>query len=193
MVSSILSLLNGNSFLVFFFAAKVRPKSPVLWITIGAFVLVYIFYNAFVENLINLLNETDSIYSNYESMLIEKDQGAHALRFGLTAIPCVLGLLFWRQLSCQREDAGILLNLSIINALFMFIATKHWIFARFSMFFGIYNILLWPEILRCFESKSRQFLRLGIMAVYFVYFWLIVHTDSNLLPYRSWLFGGVYH
>ena len=179
--------------LVFFYASKVRPKSPVLWLTILVFALIYLFYNAFVESLINLLNETDSIYAGYESMLIAKDQGANALRFGLAAVPGILGLLFWKQLSLQRDDAGILLNLSIINALFMLIATKHWIFARFSMFFGIYNILLWPEILKCFEPKSRQIMRLGVIAVYFVYFWLIVHTDSNLLPYESWLFGGVFH
>lgn len=179
--------------LVFFFSTKVRPTSPVLWITIGAFALIYIFYNAFVENLINLLNATDSIYADYEDWLVMQDQGANALRFGLAAVPGIMGLLFWKQLRQQREDAGTLLNLSIINALFMLIATKHWIFARFSMFFGIYNILLWPEILKCFEPQSRRFMRWGVMAVYFVYFWLIVHTDSNLLPYESWLFGGVYH
>lgn len=179
--------------IVFFFAAMVKPKSPVLWLVIGGFALIYIFYNSFVENLINVLNETGSVYSNYEDWLMLQDQGANFLRFGLAAVPCVMGLLFWRQLQHQREDANILLNLSIINTLFMLIATKHWIFARFSMFFGIYNILLWPELLKCFDPQSRKVLRWGVMAVYFVYFWLIVHTDSNLLPYRSWLFGGVYY
>ena len=59
-------------------------------------------------------------------------------------------------------------------------------------FFGIYNILLWPRILACFEPKSKKIMTAGVVAVYFLYFWLIVHTDSNLLPYRSWLFGGTY-
>ena len=179
--------------LVFLLVPRVRPRSPLLWLVIGGFVLIYLFYNSFVENLINVLNQTGSVYSNYEEWLMLQDQGANFFRFALAAVPTVFGFLFWRQLRTQREDIHILLNLSIVNALFMLIATRHWIFARFSMFFGIYNILLWPEILKCFDKKSRPIVLAGVMAVYFVYFWLIVHTDSNLLPYRSWIFGGVYH
>ena len=186
-VSSVVVLI------AFLYAAKVRPASPFMWLIIAAFVAAYFFYDTFIEMLINLLNQTGSVYTNYEESLMLQDQGANILRFGLAAVPGVLGLCFWRQLRHQREDVGILLNLSIVNALFMLIATRHWIFARFCMFLGIYNILLWPEILKCFEPKSRRYVLLGVIAVYFVYFWLLVHTDSELLPYQSWMFGGVYY
>lgn len=177
---------------VCFLAHRARPHTPLLGLSVGGFVLIYLLYDVFVANLIRFLTETGLPYSIYGEWLMAQDQGAHVLRFALAAVPPLLGLLFWRQLRAQREDAHILLYLSVVNALLMLIATKNWIFARLSMFFGLYNVLLWPELLKCFDKKSRTVMLVGVITVYFVYFWLIVHTDSNLLPYRSWLFGGVY-
>ena len=178
--------------LVFIFAVYVRPAGVVMFIKAAAFFAAFLFYNEFVEQLINTMNSSGSIYAHYEDMLSVENQGANILRFGLAAVPPVFGFYAWRNLRQQRSDAGILLNISIINALFMLLATCHWIFARFCMFFGIYNILLWPEIIKCFEPKSKRLLTTGVILVYFVYFCLIVHTDSNLLPYQSWAFGGTY-
>lgn len=178
--------------LAFLFAVYTKPGSVFTWSLIGLFSLAYFNFSRFSGWLIAALHRADSVYANYEDFLSQLDLGANFLRFALAAVPVVLGGLAWHILKRQRSDAGVLLNLSIINALFMLISTRNWIFARFSMFFGIYNILLWPELLTCFEPKSKRLMTLGVVGVYFVYFWLIVHTDSNLLPYRSWLFGGTY-
>ncbi len=178
--------------LAFLFSAHTKPGSIFTWALILIFSILYLNYSSFSEWLISALQRSESIYANYEESLSQYDIGSNFLRFALTAVPVFLGCYAWKVMKRQRTDAGILLNLSIINALFMLISTKNWIFARFSMFFGIYNILLWPEIIKCFNRKSKQIIVIGVICVYFVYFWLIVHTDSNLLPYRSWLFGGTY-
>ena len=179
-------------FLVFLFAAYARPGKGMFWTVIIIFSGVYLFYNSLIDAFVTTLIESGSAYANYEETLARLDLGANFLRFALTAVPVLFGCFAWKNLRQQREDAGMLLNISLINALFMLLATRNWIFARICMFFGIYNILLWPEILKCFEKKSRILMTWGVMIVYFAYFWLIVHTDSNLLPYESWLFGGVY-
>lgn len=178
--------------LAFLFAVYVKPGSVLTWVLIGFFALLYFNFASFAGWLVTALQNADSVYANYEESLSQFDIGANFLRFALTAVPVIIGGIAWRILKGQRKDAGVLLNLSILNALFMLLSTRNWIFARFSMFFGIYNILLWPELLKCFEPKSKRLMTLGVICVYFIYFWLIVHTDSNLLPYRSWLFGGTY-
>ena len=179
-------------FLVFLFAAYARPGKGLFWAVILVFSGVYLLYNNLIDAFITTLIESGSAYANYEETLARLDLGANFLRFALTAVPVLFGCFAWKYLRQQREDVGMLLNISLINALFMLLATRNWIFARICMFFGIYNILLWPEILKCFEKKSRILMTWGVVIVYFAYFWLIVHTDSNLLPYRSWLFGGTY-
>lgn len=178
--------------LVFFYSAYVPPKSLISILIAAIFGGLVILYGDFAVQLVNALNATDSMYTNYEDTLVLADQGANVLRFGLVTVPVAISTLIWPVLKRQRSDIGILWNISFINALFMLLATRHWIFARFCMFFGIYNTLLWPEIIKCFEPRSRRLMLAGVMTVYFLYFWLIVHTDSNLLPYKSWLFGGIY-
>ena len=178
--------------LVFLYAAYMPPRSVAPVFVLGLFASFVVLYSDFAESLVDMLYAADSLYANYEDTLMLTGQGANILRFGLAAVPVVFSICIWPVLRRQREDVGILWNISFFNAMFMMLATRHWLFARFCMFFGIYNVLLWPEILKCFDRKSRQLVLLGVVAVYFLYFWLIVHTDSNLLPYRSWLFGGVY-
>ena len=176
----------------FIFARYFKPRSWANILLVSVFLVIYLNFGFFSDYLIDFLISSNSRYSNYETTLSQTDLGANILRFGLTAVPPIFSIMLWRLLKQTGRDTGTLVNLSIINACFMMIATKNWIFARFCMFFGIYNILLWPRILECFEPKSKRFVTIGVVAVYFLYFWLIVHTDSNLLPYRSWLFGGTY-
>lgn len=178
--------------LVFLYAVYVPPRSVVSVLVLMVFVGFVVLYNDFAQHLVELLYAADSLYTNYEDTLALSGQGANVLRFGLAAVPVVLSVCVWPVLQRQRKDIGILWNISFFNSMFMMLATRHWLFARFCMFFGVFNVLLWPEILKCFERRSRQLMLLGVLAVYFLYFWMIVHVDSNLLPYRSWLFGGVY-
>lgn len=176
----------------FFYAYYVKPRSWINLVLICCFLFIFLNFGSFSNGLIELLSSSESSYSKYETMLLQADLGANVLRFALTAVPPLISMIWWPYLKKTDREAGTLVNLSLINACFMFLATKNWIFARFCMFFGIYNILLWPYILECFEPKSKRLMAASIVVVYFSYFWLIVHTDSNLLPYQSWLFGGVY-
>ena len=179
-------------FAAFVFSYYIKPKSLGTILLVSAFLFIFLQFESFSKHLVDFLISSESNYANYETTLSQTDMGANILRFGLTAVPAILSIVFWRYLKLQGKDAEILVNLSVINSCFMLIATKNWVFARFCMFFGIYNILLWPRILDCFEPRSKRMMTAGVIVVYFVYFWLIVHTDSNLLPYQSWLFGGVY-
>ena len=178
--------------LVFLFAACFPARSAISLLVVLAFSACVFMYGNFADYLIGALNATESKYINYEDTLAAAGYGANVLRFGLAAVPVLFGWFTWPVLRRQREDVSILWNISLINAMFMLLSTRHWLFSRFSMFFGVFNVLLWPEIIKCFDQKSRQLMTFGVLAVYFLYFWLIVHVDSNLLPYRSWLFGGVY-
>lgn len=194
-LTAIATGLHASSYiilLVFLYSVYVPPKSIISILIAVFFGGLVLLYRDFAVHLVNLLNATDSKYTNYEDTLVMIDQGANFLRFGLSAVPVVFATFAWPVLKRQRADVGILWNLSFVNALFMLVATSHWLFARFCMFFSIFNVLLWPEIIKCFDRRSRQLMLFGVIVVYFLYFWLIVHTDSNLLPYRSWLFGGVY-
>lgn len=178
--------------LVYLFAVYTRPGGIVTWLMVIGCGVIYVGYDSFASGLVQFLVDTDSVYSNYEQMLANADSGANILRFALTLVPVLVSILTWSVLPKLRRDVGMLVNISLVNSLFMMIATKHWIFARFCMFFGVYNVLLWPELLDCFDKRSKELATWVVVAVYFVYFLLIVRVDSNLLPYRSWLFGGVY-
>ena len=140
----------------FLYSAYVNPRSWYNIILIGAFFAAFVFFNSFSDILIDLLVSSESRYATFESTLQQSGLGANVLRFGLTAVPVIFSLVLWRYLSQRGKDAGILVNLSLINSGFMLLATRNWIFARFCMFFGIFNILLWPKILSCFAGRMRS-------------------------------------
>ncbi len=173
-------------------AARVRPGSAVMWLGAAAFLFCFLFYGDFAALLTELLERSGSAYAHYGGWLTRNDLGAHPLRFALCAVPALGGLLLLPCLEDGDGDPASLVNLSVLNALFLLLATRCWLFARLSIFFGLYDLLLWPRLIHCFDRPGRKLLYAGVGAVYFLYFWLIVHTDSHLLPYRSVLFGGVF-
>ena len=132
------------------------------------------------------MSNSDGRYSTmYGDMLLEAGSGANILRLVVACIPVVISFVFYKQLKRTRKDIDILINFSVINMLLMLLATRHWLFARFSIYFDVYNIILIPQFVYIFKEKDRKLVRLVIYVLFFFYMYVLLHVDSELLPYKT--------
>lgn len=147
--------------------------------------IIYLFFAPAIGTLLNMVSSENRYASMYGRILIESGNGANALRLLVAFTPVFVSFIFYNQLKQTRKDIDILINFSVINMLFTLLATRHWLFARFSIYFDIYNIILIPQFVHIFMKKDRKLVKLIIYVLFFCYMYVLLHVDSELLPYRT--------
>jgi transmembrane protein EpsG len=171
------------SILFYFFVIK-PFKSKMNLIIPAFFILASIFFNQFLSGLFLVLEGT-AYGEQYNDWFATQDKGAHFLRFIVALVPLFLGVIFYEKIKRTRVDVDILLNISLLNAMLMLLALKDFIFARFTIFTDLYVIFLLPLFLKVFKRKDYLIVGYVILLCYFVYMYLLLPVDSNLLPYRT--------
>lgn len=119
-------------------------------------------------------------YSNYNY----SDGGINILRVLVALVPVLLSFVFYKKLSKNNSKIDILINMSLLNLVFLLFGTQMTVLARISNYFAIFNTLLIPEIANLFKGNDKV-LFIGItLILFFIYMVLILPVDSNLLPYE---------
>lgn len=145
----------------------------------------FIFYIKLVELLMKILEGT-KIYNDYNKTLILYGAGSNFLRFLVALVPVILSLIYYKSINKDNDiRLDILMNLSLINAMVMLIGSRHWIFARFLMYFELYNLILYPIIFTKINKKDSRLIYYLLIVFYLVYCILLLKSgDSNIIPYR---------
>jgi len=150
----------------------------------GAFIL----YSGFIESLFSLLD--GSQYGHYDSVLKSTDNGANIFRILVWAVPIVSWYLFRGKFEQTWPEGKYVLRLSFIGFLFAVLALKNASIYRICMYFDIYNILIVPRLATIFRGKVNYVIYYCIFVCYFLYSYMLLPYDSNLLPYRFYnIFG----
>lgn len=165
----------------------VRRKAwgKVMLSVIAGGVITYLFFAPVIGAFLETSSSENRYASMYGDVLLQGGNGANVLRLLVAVLPVLISFVFYKQLKRTRRDIDILINFSVINMLFMLLATRHWLFARFSIYFDIYNIILIPQFVYIFKEKDRKLAKLIIYALFFVYMYVLLHVDSELLPYKT--------
>jgi transmembrane protein EpsG len=65
----------------------------------------------------------------------------------------------------------------------MVVATKNWIFARFDIYFGLYNLILISWIIKLISNRHRAFIYMILVICYLAYFYyeqvITLHIQYN--------------
>lgn len=175
------------------FHASALIMIPVYHITRGKFksfkniVMVFIFlaitlfYNGFLDGFFEVIGDTQ--YSEYTTIISASGEGVSILRFLVYLVPIIVSFLFYKNIS-NKEDLDYILNISLIGMLIMMVSLRHWIFARFSIYFDLYYILLIPKLTTISDKKGNRLIYYIIVICYFVYsIKLLLAGDSRILPY----------
>ncbi|MBT2657083.1 EpsG family protein [Bacillus sp. ISL-18] len=191
-------LFNGNwkaYFLVILIAAQFHNTAYILlpiyflvrrkaWSASTLFLLIIaigivIGFNEFSTVLFSALEDTQ--YGGYKDIVYG---GANIIRVFVYAVPIVIAYFGREKLSNINENSDYIINMCILGFVFMIISTQDWIFARFTFYFGLYNIILISWVTKLFNFKDEKLIYFLIIVFYFLYFYYENVISLNII-YKS--------
>lgn len=179
------SMIHNSAFIMiplYYFVRKPFFRRANLYVT-----LVFIGLNLFFDRVLNLFFKILSFtpYAHYTDWFLIPGKEAHVLRLLVALAPLLVSILLYNRLKGRRLDLDVLMNFSLLNALVMLLATRNWIFARFTPYFELFNLVLIPHFLTIRDTGFRRFLLLMIVGLYLVLMLLLLPRESNLVPYQT--------
>ncbi|MBZ5749705.1 EpsG family protein [Metabacillus rhizolycopersici] len=162
-----------------YFIVRREAWTKVTFLLLTFAILIVVGFDQFSKVLFSALE--DSQYGNYSNFA---EGGANKIRVLVDAVPVVIAYLGRHKLRELWPKSDIIVNMSIIGLLFSIIATQNWIFARFNIYFSLYNLILISWIIYLFKENSRKFVYYGLLVCYLMYFYYEQVISLNMY-YRS--------
>ncbi|MDU0203794.1 EpsG family protein [Paenibacillus sp. MAH-36] len=156
---------------------KAWTSSTFVLLTIA--VLLIVGYSVLSDAIFNAIADTH--YSEYQSI---QEGGANVIRVAIGAVPLILAYLGRNKLRELFPYGDYVVNMSLLNFVVMAVATQNWIFARFTIYFGLYNIILMSWVISLFVKRERKFIYYAILGFYLIYFYYENVVTLHLF-YRS--------
>ncbi|WP_404452328.1 EpsG family protein [Virgibacillus necropolis] len=123
----------------------------------------------------------DTQYGHYKNFA---EGGANSLRVAVDLVPLMIAYLGRENLRRIFPDSDYIVNMALLGFVFMMISTQNWIFARFSIYFGLYQLILISWIVKLFRDKDEKLIYYGILVCYLAYFFYENVINLNI-SYRS--------
>lgn len=174
-------------FIPVYFFVRLKPWSKLVNITLFATVVILLLFNEIGTLLLSSLAGTQ--YAVYEESILTVGGGANVIRVFVGAVPIVLAYLGRKQIAKDNDRfVNILINFSVLNLVFYILAVQNWIFARMSMYFGLYVLLLLPWLIQnLFDKKSSAILYGCCLVFYTLYCYFEIESYLSFwqVGYRS--------
>ncbi|MGP4074889.1 EpsG family protein [Halobacillus sp. K22] len=142
-------------------------------------VVIVIGFDQFSLVLFNAIEDTQ--YGEYEEFT---EGGASLLRVIVFGAPILLAYLGRDKLREIFPKSDYIVNLTLVGLVFMIVSTQNWIFARFSIYFTLYQLILITWVVKLFRPRDEKLIYFAIIVLYFGYFYFENVINLNL-EYRS--------
>ncbi|MCV9884810.1 EpsG family protein [Metabacillus halosaccharovorans] len=162
-----------------YFIVRREAWTKVTFLLFAFAILIVMGFEQFSKILFYALE--DSQYGNYRDFA---EGGANKIRVLVDAVPIIITYLGRHKLRELWPKSDIIVNMSIMGLIFSIIATQNWIFARFNIYFSLYNLILISWIIYLFKDNNRKFVYYGLLVCYLLYFFYEQVISLNLY-YRS--------
>lgn len=144
----------------------------------------------------------DKLVSDYSNADISGKDGVSLLRVLVYLVPVII-VLFWGRYiyetffsenydEASTKHINFVFNAVEFAAIFMVAGLKYWVFSRLSLFFALFVPILLGYTYPALPKKYQALFRISSLILFFIYMWLLVHNESNLLPYITefgWYFN----
>jgi transmembrane protein EpsG len=162
-----------------YFLVRFEAWSKATLFLILSAVLIVIGFDQFTSVLFSTIEDTQySVYQNFDG------GGANIIRVIVDAAPILIAYFGREKLRSIFLNSDYIVNMAILGLVFTIISTQNWIFARFSIYFGLYQLILISWIVKLFCEKDQRLVYYGIIICYFIYYYY-EHVLSLNIIYRS--------
>ncbi|UOR13800.1 EpsG family protein [Halobacillus amylolyticus] len=161
----------------FLVQVKVWSKATIALIVFS--ILIVMGYEQFSALLFTAIEGTQ--YGGYEDFA---EGGANLLRVAVDLVPLLIAYLGRNKLREIFPNSDVIINMCLIGCVFMVVATQNWIFARFNVYFGLYQLILVSWVVKLFRERDEKLVYYGIIVCYLVYFYYENVVNLNII-YKS--------
>ena len=158
----------------FFVRSKAWTKTTFAWLFLS--VLIVLSFGQFSSILFSALEDTQ--YSDYSEF---NEGGANLIRVAVSAAPLLIAYLGKERLREIFPKSDYIVNMALLGLVFMIISTQQWIFARVSIYFNLYQLILISWIIKLFSEKDRKLLYYLILLLFFIFYFYENVISLNIL------------
>ena len=131
----------------------------------------------------------DSNYSQYSDMVLQSGGGSNIFRVLIYILPVVIAF-FYRKNMSKEKHYNMVINCSVLNMLFMLLATTNWIYARMCIYFDPFLIILYIwDIKYAVAPNSKKLAKLLYRVCCLAYFWYQMYIGYGGQIYTSQFLG----
>ena len=162
---------------------KIRFTTLNIMLTVLLSVVILFFLN-------NLLIENGIM--KYDYMLGSID--VEKISFSGLSLYLPVMLLMFLSNDEQKDDISIYKNLAVTGFVFLIIGTTARYLSRFALYFLIPSIIMLPMLVQNIAQKNNRIIVKVAFIVYLMAFFYVqcsINGWYEILPYRTWLFGGI--
>ncbi|WP_227936344.1 EpsG family protein [Alkalihalobacillus deserti] len=146
-----------------YFVVRRPAWSKTTYLLLFLSIIIVSGFNEFMNLLFTAIEDTK--YGEYKDF---QEGGASTLRVGVAFVPIILAFIGRDKLKELFPKSDVIVNMSLLSVVFMIISTQNWIFARFSIYFGLYQLILVSWIVKLFVEKDQRLIYYGILVCYYV-------------------------
>lgn len=168
-----------------YFIARLPAWSRATMLMFAGVLIILVGFNPFLSLLFRMLEGSQyGVYQNFDG------EGANVIRVLVYAAPVLIAFIGRKTLRETYPDSHIIVNMTVIGLMFMAISTQNWIFARFSIYFSLYQLILISWMIFLVVRHQRRLMYYGILVCYTLYFFyehvisLQIQYGSDYLPWH---------
>ncbi|MDR7000601.1 EpsG family protein [Neobacillus niacini] len=161
-----------------YFMVRFKAWSKATVILLGLAVLIVIGFDKFSEVLFSAIKDTE--FGHYKSF---NEGGASTMRVAVYGAPLVIAYFGREKLRRIFPESDYIVNMAVIGFVFMIVSTQNWIFARFSIYFNLYQLILISWIIKLIHEKDQRFFYYSLLVCYLLYYYYesVISLNINYL------------
>ncbi|WML51588.1 EpsG family protein [Neobacillus sp. PS3-12] len=148
-----------------YFLVRTKAWSKNTFLLLFLSIVIALGFDKFSSVLFSAIKDTQ--YSVYQN---SQEGGANIIRVLVDGIPIAISYFGREKLRRIFPISDIFVNMSIIGFVFMVISTRNWIFARFDIYFNLYQLILISWIIKVFRDKDQKVIYYLILVCYLGYY-----------------------
>lgn len=141
-----------------------------------------------VINLLENIGQTKMV--NDYSDLSNLRSGVNSFRIIVAGLPVLISFFYYDRLRKRNAHIDLVINMCIMNLIFLLCGYRITVISRFTMFFNIGLPLLIPEFINIFTENSKSFVKMIIFLLFFLHMIILLPNDSGVVPYK-FIFGNI--
>lgn len=175
------SLFHGSALILIpiYFIVRRKAWTSSTFVLLTLAVILIIGYSVISDAIFTAIADTH--YGEYQNF---QEGGANVIRVAISAIPLIFAFIGRDKLREIFPYGDYVVNMSLLNFVVMAVATQNWIFARFTIYFGLYNVILMSWVISLFAKRQQKFMYYIILGFYLVYFYFENVVTLNII-YQS--------